>query len=172
MPKILIDLTTHDAALLKTLAEQHGQKLKPFIEYLLKMQVGSVPVPSVRPVQIPKQETPKEKPEQEQRKETRKETQAEEPEQIAPRRKTAIENARKPEQEPTQEPQQETRTETTQGTGTETPQWKPNKIDGAYKEKAADRIYTDGMSYRLNLFGSVYYFQTLPEAEAKRDGNK
>jgi hypothetical protein len=164
MPKILIDLTTHDAALLKTLAEQHGQKLKPFIEYLLKMQVGSVPVPSVRPVQIPKQETPKEKPEQEQRKETRKETQAEEPEQITPRRKTAIENARKPEQET----QQETRTETTQ----EVNAWKPNKIDGAYKEKAADRIYTDGTSYRLNLFGSVYYFQTLAQAEAKRDGNK
>jgi hypothetical protein len=152
MPKILIDLNTEDTDKLKALATQHGHKLKPFIEYLLKLQTGTLAAPTAKPVQIPKQE-----PRQEPRKE--------EPEQITPRRKTAIENARKPEQEPTQEPQQET----TQGTGTEAPQWKPNKIDGAYKEKAADRIYTDGISYRLNLFGSVYYFQTLAEAEAKRD---
>lgn len=165
MPKILIDLNTEDADKLKALATQHGHKLKPFIEYLLKLQTGTLAAPTAKPVQIPKQETRTETPREVPAQYPRQEPRREEPEQITPRRKTAIENARKPEQKL----QQETRTETTQGTEAEVQQWKPNKIDGTYKEKAADRIYTDGISYRLNLFGSVYYFQTLAEAEAKRD---
>jgi hypothetical protein len=122
MPKILIDLDTKETDKLKALATQHGHKVKPFIEYLLKLQTGSLQIPTARPVKIP------------------------------PQGHTA---------------------EVPKGIKVEAPQevksWKPNRNEGAYKVKVSDRIYSDGESFRMNLFGSVHYFQTLAEAEVERD---
>lgn len=52
MPRIQIDLHEDTHRDLSTLATDHGHKLKPFIEYLLRMQVGEIPIPSARPVQV------------------------------------------------------------------------------------------------------------------------
>jgi len=179
MTRIQIDLDEATANALVVLAAHHNQRPKNFVEYLVGLQVGTIPPPTVMPIKFssqipakdtrqevhreePRKEQPKEKPEQK----PRKEPTLESLEGITPRKKTALENAREPRQElPEQELRAETRTEATQ----EAKPWKPNRNDGDYKTKASDRIYTDGTSYRMNLFGSIYYFQTLAEAEAKRD---
>lgn len=64
--KFILELTEEEAQQLATLAEQHGNKFKPFAEYLLRLQLGTVKPPTVQPVQIPVKDEPlKDKPEQE-----------------------------------------------------------------------------------------------------------
>lgn len=41
---------------MNALAIAHGNKFKPFAEYLLRLQLGTVPPPTVQPVVIPEQE--------------------------------------------------------------------------------------------------------------------
>lgn len=45
MARIQIDLDKSTHSALTELAARHGHKLKPFIEYLLRMQVGELPEP-------------------------------------------------------------------------------------------------------------------------------
>lgn len=54
--KFLLELTTQEAEQLNALAIAHGNKSKPFAEYLLRLQLGTVQPPTVRPVVIPSQE--------------------------------------------------------------------------------------------------------------------
>lgn len=171
MTRVQIDLDDATAKALIAMAEQHNRKVKNLVECIVMIQVGTMQPLTVAPVQIPAKDTrqevhreeprkeqPKEKPEQK----PRKEPTLEALEGITPRKKTALENAREPRQELLE---QELRTEAMQ----EAKPWKPNRNDGDYKTKVSDRIYTDGTSYRINLFGSIHYFQTLAQAEEKRD---
>ena len=50
MSKMLIEFSENESHLLKELATSHGQAVKPFVEYLVKMQIGTVPRPTVEPV--------------------------------------------------------------------------------------------------------------------------
>jgi hypothetical protein len=54
--KILIELTEDEVTLLEGLARRHGNRTKPFIEYLIRLQLGTVPLPTVAPVAMPEQE--------------------------------------------------------------------------------------------------------------------
>jgi hypothetical protein len=76
MPRMLIDLTEKEAQELKELATLHGHKVKPFVEYIVRMQIGTLPAPTVAPLalspaQDTEQETHEEEPQQEQREEPR-----------------------------------------------------------------------------------------------------
>lgn len=67
--KFLLELTEQEAEQLTELAAAHGNKFKPFAEYLLRLQLGAVKPPIVQPVVIPEQEhanrkLPKVEPEQ------------------------------------------------------------------------------------------------------------
>lgn len=53
--KILIELTEDEATLLEGLARKHGNRTKPFIEYLIRLQLGTVPPPTVAAVAMPEQ---------------------------------------------------------------------------------------------------------------------
>lgn len=58
MKKFLIDLTEQEAQQLTELARQHGNRLKPFAEYLLRLQLGAVNPPTVAPVALPPEGEP------------------------------------------------------------------------------------------------------------------
>ena len=58
--KILIEITEQEAEQLGELAREHGNKVKPFIEYLIRLQLGAVSPPTVQPVKIPVQDLPAE----------------------------------------------------------------------------------------------------------------
>ena len=60
--KFILELTTQEAEQLTELAAAHGNKFKPFAEYLLRLQLGTVKPPTVQPVVIPEQESPNGKP--------------------------------------------------------------------------------------------------------------
>lgn len=56
MKSFRLELTEQEAEQLTELATAHGNKFKPFAEYLLRLQLGAVPPPTVKPVKIPTQE--------------------------------------------------------------------------------------------------------------------
>ena len=69
MPRIQIDLSEENAAKLRDLATIHGHRLKPFIEYLIRMQLQAADERATRPAhteqQEPEQVTNERRPEQE-----------------------------------------------------------------------------------------------------------
>lgn len=52
MARIQIDLSEDTQAKVLAMATEHGHKLKPFIEYLLQLQVGELPPATAKPVRI------------------------------------------------------------------------------------------------------------------------
>lgn len=50
--KILIEIDPETENAIRTMATRHGNRLKPFIEYLLRLQAGTVPPPSVALVKL------------------------------------------------------------------------------------------------------------------------
>ena len=52
MARIQIDLSEDTQAKVLAMATAHGHKLKPFIEYLLQLQVGELPSAYAKPVRI------------------------------------------------------------------------------------------------------------------------
>lgn len=146
MPKMLIDLSTEDVAKLRDLAAQHGHKVKPFVEYLVRMQIGSVPPPKVQPV---KMQPAQAKPAQAQPERS--------PEQVQP---TKSRSQVKPEQaQPVKEQPAQGATITA-----------PRKRDLAkFTEKVSTQIFTDGEEFMLNRFGKRTFHKTAQEAEAARD---
>jgi len=52
MARIQIDLSEDTQAKVLAMATAHGHKLKPFIEYLLQLQVGELPPATAKPVRI------------------------------------------------------------------------------------------------------------------------
>lgn len=150
MPKMLIDLSTEDAAKLRDLAAEHGHKLKPFVEYLLRMQIGSVPPPKVQPVKMqPAQATAQDKP-----------TQAQ-PER-SPAKVEALRDLLKPSAQV--QPEKVTQTRTPKP-------WTPNRNTAAYTEEVdpGSGIFTDGKSFAVQYgpvgHRGVKYFEDLAEAE-------
>ena len=53
MARIQIDLSEDTQAKVLAMATAHGHKLKPFIEYLLQLQVGELPSAYAKPARIP-----------------------------------------------------------------------------------------------------------------------
>ena len=53
MARIQIDLSEDTQAKVAAMATAHGHKLKPFIEYLLQLQVGELPSAYAKPARIP-----------------------------------------------------------------------------------------------------------------------
>ena len=150
MPKMLIDLSTEDATKLRDLAAEHGHKLKPFVEYLLRMQIGSVPPPKVQPVRMqPAQTTAQDKPAQTQ------------PER-SPAKVEALRDLLKPSAQV--QPEKVTQTRMPKP-------WAPNRNPAAYTEEVdpGSGIFTDGKSFAVQ-YGTaarpqVKYFEDLAEAE-------
>jgi heme-binding NEAT domain protein len=59
MKAFRLELTEEEAIQLNTLAIEHGNKFKPFAEYLLRLQLGTAPPPTVSPMVIPVKASPK-----------------------------------------------------------------------------------------------------------------
>lgn len=145
MPKMLIDLSTEDATKLRDLAAEHGHKVKPFVEYLVRMQIGSVPPPKVQPVKMqPTQDTAQAQPER------------------SPAKVEALRDLLKPSAQV--QPEKATQTRTPKP-------WTPNRNTAAYTEEVdpGSGIFTDGKSFAVQ-YGpvgrrGVKYFEDLAEAE-------
>jgi hypothetical protein len=164
MPKMLIDLSTDDAAKLRNLAAEHGHKVKPFVEYLVRMQVGSVPPPSARPVNLA-EDTPKEKPERIPTKEARTEAPAKDtqPEHTEEQTGKSALIAARPQEHRTEAPTKDR----TQGTDKAPEQEAPiSKNVAEYTERIGSGIYSNGTHYTLNKFGKRTFHRTLQEAQA------
>lgn len=58
MARIQIDLSEDTQQSLSVMATEHGHKLKPFIEYLLRMQVGELPPATAKPARLRPDVTP------------------------------------------------------------------------------------------------------------------
>ena len=169
MSKMLIDLSTEDAAKLKDYAAQHGHKVKPFVEYLVRMQIGSVPPPQVQPVKMqpaqaateraaaksaPAQATPERKPEQVKPVKAAPQGMREDVAALAHLMKSQPQEDRK-EEAPKRQPKP----------------WTPNKNLSAYSEEVdpGSGIFTDGKSFAVQV-GPVgrqkaHFFEYLHEAE-------
>jgi hypothetical protein len=147
MPKMLIDFSQEDADKLKDYAAQHGHKVKPFVEYLVRMQIGSVPPPQVQPVKM-------------------------QPAQAAPAQATAksapaqAQPERKPEQVKPVESRSQVAPEQAQ------PSAAPKKRDlSKFNEKVSAQVFTDGQEFMLNRFGKRTFYSTAEEAETARAGS-
>lgn len=149
MPKMLIDLSSADAEALKDYAAKYGHKVKPFVEYLIRVQLGILPEPSLKVAQLkPRKEEPAKEPV----KATPERSHAEEP------KKSALVKAREELQaiEPLQEG-------TTEG---------PRKRDLAkFTERVSSQIFTDGVEFMLNKFGRRTFHKSQDEAERTRDNS-
>jgi len=144
MPRMLIDLTETEAQALKVLATEHGHKVKPFVEYLVRMQIGTLPAPTVAPLAlIPTQDT-------------EQETYEEEPQQEHRERETRTEHHEEPR---------------TGRAPRAAKQWTPNKNLAAYTEETepGSGIFTDGKSFAVQVGPvgrqSAHFFQFEHEAE-------
>ena len=65
MKSFRLELSEEEAEQLNALAIDHGNKFKPFAEYLLRLQIGTVKPPTVQPLEILIQSKPtKEQPQE------------------------------------------------------------------------------------------------------------
>ena len=130
MPKMLIDLSTEDVNLLRDLATMHGHKVKPFVEYLVRMQIGAVPPPSVQPVKLQPERS-----EQIERIPEKVQPVEDTHEEVQPVKVNPLTAARPAEQPHKRTPKP----------------WEPNKNLAAYTEEteAGSGIFTDGKSYAI-----------------------
>lgn len=167
MHRMLIELNDEEAAQLKELATEHGQRVKPFVEYLLRMQLGIIPPPSVKPVKVaraqvePQTDIPERKPAQSapQEEATQTATAAKPRPDVA-----ALQSLLKPS---AQEPPKRI-----------PKPWAPNKNLSAYTEETdtGSGIFTDGKSFAVQA-GPVgrqtaHFFEYLHEAEEFQEEHK
>jgi len=150
MKRIQIDLSTETIEALAKMAEQHGHKVKPFVEYLVRMQIGAVPEPSVRPVNFAEDAPRTVAPAQE--------NHEEETPQPAPRKSAAqYTHLLQPsaEEAPKRQPKP----------------WTPNRNALAYTEETdtGSGIFTDGKNFAVQTGPTgrqvAHFFQFIHEAE-------
>lgn len=159
---MLIELNDEEAAQLKELAAEHGHRVKPFVEYLLRMQLGIVPPPKVQPVKVDRaQATPERKPAQSapQEEATQTATAAKPRPDVA-----ALQSLLKPsaQEAPKRIPKP----------------WTPNKNLSAYTEETdtGSGIFTDGKSFAVQVGPAgrqtAHFFEYLHEAEEFQEEHK
>jgi hypothetical protein len=161
MPKkYLVTLSDEDSALMEKESASRGRKPTNFAEYLIRVQLGSLkeatPIRQVKPQTAVKPEN-KQTPVT-----TASQPENEEDSAIEANKTERLETARQALQDtapkppvPTEEPDPN--------------DWKPNRNAAAYRTRAANSIFTDGISFRLNKFGNTSYHRTLEEAIKHRD---
>lgn len=166
MPKMLIELSNEDAAKLRDLAEQNGSKVKPFVEFLVRVQIGSLPPPTLQPVHFnPVQDTVERSPRPEIL--TKATTLPEQPEEDRKEEEPQPERMR-----PDVAAHRDLLKPSTQAAPKQQPKpWTPNKNLSAYTEETdtGSGIFTDGKSFAIQT-GPVgrqkaYFFEDLVEAE-------
>ena len=178
MSKMLIEFNEDESHLLKVMAANHGQAVKPFVEYLVKMQIGVLPAPTAKPLHIPAQGVTLKEPAKEAQ---RKDTKAVAPAEVkaedfsgSGRHVTFaevmdIEEAQENERTKAQVKEVPRKVAAVTPTKVEPAQipaqgFTINKDVNAYKERVESGIFTDGKHFFVNRFGTKTFHTSLESA--------
>jgi len=159
LKRIQIDLDPEMVHMVSVLCDRHGMNTKNFVEYIIRIATGLLPPPPIAPL-VTKEQPP----------ESNEQTPATTASQPENEEIPAIESNKTERLETARQALQNTAPKPTVPTEEPDPtDWKPNRNTAAYRTRAANGIFTDGISFRLNKFGKTSYHRTLEEAIKHRD---